>query len=153
MKDNPFVIERTFDVSPSTIWKAITDKDEMKKWYFDLADFKPEVRFEFQFSAGPDGRQYLHVCKITEVVTGKKLTYSWRYDGYDGISYVTFDLLPEGDKTRLVLTHDGLDSFPADNADFAKGNFEAGWTDIIGRSLKNFLEGKKKSVVERNNGN
>lgn len=142
MLSNPFVIERTFDASTATVWKAITDKDDMKKWYFDLTEFKPEVGFEFRFSAGPDGREYLHVCKITEVIAEKKISYSWRYDGYDGISYVTFELFSEGDKTRLVLTHSGLDSFPADNADFAKENFEAGWTDIIGRSFKEFLAKK-----------
>ena len=31
----PIVIERVFNASVSTIWKAITYKDEMKNWYFD----------------------------------------------------------------------------------------------------------------------
>jgi len=143
MENDPFVIERIFDAAQAAVWEAITEKDEMKQWYFDLAEFKPEVGFEFRFSAGPDHKTYLHVCRITEAIAGKKLTYSWRYDGYDGISFVTFELFPEGDKTRLVLTHSGLDSFPADNADFGKENFVAGWTDIIGRSLKEFLESEK----------
>jgi len=142
MKSDPFIIERTFDAPAASVWKALTDKDEMRKWYFDLAEFKPEAGFEFRFSAGPDDRKYLHICKITEAVEGKKLTYSWRYEGYEGISYVTFELFPEGDKTRLRLTHSGVESFPKDNADFAKENFVAGWTDIIGRSLRDFLESK-----------
>ena len=139
--NNPFIIERTYDAPAGKVWKAISDRDEMKKWYFDLAEFKPEVGFEFSFTGGsPDGVQYLHLCKVTEVIPGKKLTYSWRYDGYEGNSFVTFELFEEGDKTRLRLTHAGLETFPASNPDLAAKNFAEGWTDIIGRSLKEFLE-------------
>ena len=139
MNSDPFVIERTYNAPVHKVWKAITDKEQMKQWYFDLAEFKPEVGFEFQFSGGPDDRTYLHLCKITEVEVDKKLTYSWRYDGYDGVSFVTFELFDEGEKTRLKLTHSGLETFPA-NPDFAKENFAAGWNHIIGVSLKEFLE-------------
>lgn len=140
MTTEPFVIERTYNAPVEKVWEALTDKDEMKQWYFDLAEFRPEVGFEFRFRGGPEDRSYLHVCKITEVVPGKKLTYSWRYDGYDGNSFVTFELLPEGGKTRLKLTHAGLETFPANNADFKKENFAAGWTHITGVSLKEFVE-------------
>jgi uncharacterized protein YndB with AHSA1/START domain len=144
MKNEPFVIERTFNAPVQKVWKAITDKDQMKQWYFDLAAFKPEVGFEFSFSGGPKDKQYLHLCRITEVVKEKKLTYSWRYDGYEGNSFVTFELFPENGKTRLRLTHEGLEAFPANNHDFAKENFVAGWTSIIGKSLGEFLEARAK---------
>ena len=141
MKNEPFVIERTFNAPVEKVWKAITDKDQMKQWYFDIAAFKPEVGFEFRFEASNEGKTYLHLCKITEVVAGKKLAYSWRYDGHEGNSFVTFELFAEGDKTRLKLTHEGLETFPADKPDFAKENFVAGWTQIIGTNLKEFVEG------------
>jgi uncharacterized protein YndB with AHSA1/START domain len=141
MKQQPFIIERTFNASIENVWKAISDKNEMKQWYFDLKEFKPEVGFEFKFTGGIEGGiQYLHICKITEVIVEKKLTYSWRYDGYPGKSFVSFELFAEGDKTRLKLTHEGLETFPADNQDFAKANFVAGWNHIIGVSLKEHLE-------------
>jgi len=142
MKNKPLIIERTFNAPGAMVWKAITDRNDMKQWYFDLAEFKPEIGFEFQFVGGTEEKKYLHICEITEVVAGKKLTYSWRYDGYQGISYVTFELYAEGNKARLRLTHKGLETFPADNSDFARENFVAGWTDIIGRSLKKFLGNK-----------
>ncbi|MEP7164541.1 MAG: SRPBCC domain-containing protein [Ferruginibacter sp.] len=138
--NEPFVIERTFNAPISIVWKAITDKDEMKEWYFDLPAFRAEAGFEFKFKGGTDERKYLHLCKVTEVDPGKKLTYSWRYDGFEGISFVSFELFEEGNKTRLKLTHKGLESFPASNTDFAKENFATGWTEILGTSLKDFLE-------------
>ena len=142
MKQEPLVIEQTYNAPIEKVWQAITDKDQMKQWYFDIADFKSEPGFEFQFEGGDENKSYLHLCKVTEVIPGKKLTYSWRYDGYAGISYVTFELFPEGDKTRLQLMHTGIETFPKTPA-YARKNFEAGWTAIIGSELKQFLEGSK----------
>lgn len=139
----PVIKEVLLNASASKIWKAITDKNEMKQWYFDLAEFKAEVGFEFQFLGGDEKKQWLHLCKITEVIVEQKLTHSWKYDGYDGISYVTFELFPEGNKTRLKLTHSGLESFPVDEVpEFKRENFEAGWESIICKSLKDFIEKK-----------
>lgn len=140
---NPLIKEVIIDAPAEKVWSAITDKNEMKHWYFDLAEFKPEIGFEFSFTGGTEERSYLHLCKVTEVIPGRKLTYSWRYDGFDGISYVTWELFEDKGKTRLVLTHRGLDSFPADiNPDLAAHNFVAGWNEILGTSLKNYLENK-----------
>ncbi len=141
--EEPIVIERTFSVPTIKAWQAITYRDEMAKWYFDLKEFKPEVGFEFSFNGGPPDKVYIHLCKVTEAEFCKKISYSWHYEGYEGISYVTFELFGEGDnQTRLKLTHSGLETFPANNPDLAKHNFMTGWTDIIGRSLRGYLEGK-----------
>jgi uncharacterized protein YndB with AHSA1/START domain len=138
MENKPIIVERKYNAPISKVWKAITDKEEMKQWYFDLAEFKPEVGFKFQFMGGTEDNQYLHLCEVTEVIPEKKLTYSWRYDGYEGNSFVTFELFEERGETRLKLTHRGLESFP-DNPDFAKTNFEMGWDQIINTSLKDYL--------------
>lgn len=141
MSTMPFTIERVYNAPSDRVWEAITDKDKMKQWYFDLSEFKPEIGFEFQFyGQGHKGEQYLHVCKITDVEPGRKLRYSWSYKGYEGMSYVTFELFPEGDKTRLKLTHEGLETFMTTNPDFAKESFMKGWTELIGTYLKNFVE-------------
>ena len=89
-----------------------------------------------------DGVKYLHYCKIKEVIPGKKLVYSWRYEGYEGDSQVTFELFAEGNQTRLKLTHEGLERFPKIPA-FAQTSFMQGWTQIIGSSLKEFVEIKE----------
>jgi uncharacterized protein YndB with AHSA1/START domain len=111
----------------------------MRQWYFELKEFKPEVGFEFEFSVEHKGMNYHHLCKITEVIPQKKLVHTWRYKGHEGNSLVTFELFAEGNKTRLKLTHDGLDSFPKTPA-FARENFKQGWTAITAE-LQEFLEG------------
>ena len=136
------VIERTFNAPIARVWKALTDVDDMRRWYFDLKEFKPEVGFEFEFTVEHEGFKYHHLCKVTEVIPQKKLTYTWRYKGHQGDSLVTFELFADGDKTRLKLTHEGLETFPK-TPSFARRSFMEGWTQIIGSSLKEFVETKE----------
>ena len=113
----------------------------MKKWYFDIAEFEPVVGFEFEFTAGDDNKLYVYLCKVTEVVTDKKLCYTWRYEELpDIVTLVTFELFAEGGQTRVKLTHEGVDQFPADNTAYARKNFVSGWDEIIGTNLKKFAE-------------
>jgi len=140
MKQEPFVIERTYNAPVEQVWNAITDKNAMKQWYFDIAEFKPEVGFEFSFEGRDKGKVFIHLCKITEVVVNKKLTYSWRYKDYEGNSFVTFELFDENGKTKLVLTHTGLHTFPASEPGFKKSNFVGGWTEFVTVRLKDFVE-------------
>jgi uncharacterized protein YndB with AHSA1/START domain len=137
------VFERTFDAPVGRVWKALTDVEEMRQWYFNLKQFKAEVGFEFEFVVEHEGMTYHHLCKVTDVIPQKKLAYTWRYKGQEGDSLVTFELFADGDETRLKLTHQGLETFPKTEA-FARKNFEAGWTAIIDSELKQFLEGKQK---------
>ncbi|MCF0055879.1 SRPBCC domain-containing protein [Dyadobacter sp. CY356] len=138
-KPEPFTIERTYEASSDNVWLAITDHEKLKQWYFEMEDFKPEVGFEFVFYGGSEGKSFKHICVVTEVVKDKILAYSWRYDGYAGNSTVRIELFPEGDKTRVKLTHEGLETFPPVD-DFKKENFAMGWTEIIGKILKEFVE-------------
>ena len=138
----PIVMERTFDAPVERVWTALTDVNEMRQWYFDLKEFKPEIGFEFEFVVEHEGNNYHHLCKVTEVIPQKKIAYTWRYKGEPGDSLVTFEIFPEGDKTRLKLTHSGIETFPKTPA-YARKNFEAGWTQIIGSELKQFVERKK----------
>lgn len=141
MNNTPIIIERTFNAPVYKVWAAITDKTKMKEWYFDLSEFKAEAGFEFQFyGEGKEGEKYLHLCTVQEAIVNKKLSYTWRYDGYEGNSLVSFELFSEGDKTKLILTHSGLETFPATTNAFAKENFVEGWTHIINVSLKDYLE-------------
>jgi uncharacterized protein YndB with AHSA1/START domain len=140
-KPEPLVVERTFNAPIARVWKALTNVEDMRRWYFDLKEFKPEVGFEFEFTVEHEGMKYHHLCKVTEVIPQKKIAYTWRYRDEPGDSLVTFELSADGNKTKLRLTHEGLETFPKTPA-YARKRFEAGWTEIIGSELKQFLEGK-----------
>ena len=141
MENKAIIIEQMYNVPAAKVWKALTDSREMKLWYFDIPGFRPETGFEFQFWGGPDeNRQYLHLCKITKAIPEKILVHTWQYKGYVGNTTVKFELIENGQTTTLKLTHNGLESFPTDNPDFAKRNFEEGWKWIIETALKEYLE-------------
>jgi uncharacterized protein YndB with AHSA1/START domain len=141
MTQDPVQVVQTVKAPIDTVWQALTQKEQMKQWYFDLAEFQPRVGFKFQFMGGTEENQYLHLCEITEAEPNRKLVHSWRYDGYEGNTLVTFELVPVTEhQTRVILTHAGLETFPESNPDFAKKNFEAGWKHIIGVSLPAYLE-------------
>lgn len=141
MSAQPIVVEKVVNAPVSRVWKAITDKKQMKEWYFDIAAFEPKVGFEFQFEGGNEGRVYIHLCKITEVVENKKLQHTWSFKGYGGASVVTWELTDMGDKTKVRLTHAGVETFP-DIPDITKKNFVQGWGEIVGTLLPKFVEGK-----------
>ena len=142
METKPLIVERSFRASIENVWKAITDKDQMKEWYFELEEFKAEKGFKFEFTGGDEKKQYLHQCEVITADPPNKLSYSWAYPEHNnGYSVVTWELFKEGEnKTRLKLTHEGLDTFPNDQPNFAVASFTEGWNYILGASLKKFVE-------------
>jgi uncharacterized protein YndB with AHSA1/START domain len=142
-KTEPLVVEQVFDTPVALVWKAITTREDMKWWFFELQEFKAETGFEFRFAVEHKGFNYVHHCKVTKVVLNQALAFTWRYEGYEGDSLVTFELYAEGEKTRVRLTHTGLETFPKLPA-FARANFMEGWTQLIGKGLKEFLESNTK---------
>ncbi len=141
LTDVPVIKEVTINAPAAKVWEAITDKDKMKEWYFDIADFKPEVGFQFEFTGtDKDCVEYKHICTITEVVPGKKLVHTWTYADVPGLSHVTWELFEEGDTTRLQLTHTGLNTFDQSKPSFRRESFDGGWTHIVQKSIKEYLE-------------
>jgi|SRR6185503_1165688 len=142
MKSEPVIVERVYNAPLKTVWDAITDIEKMKQWYFPmLEEFEPEIGFETRFDVSHNGKVFVHIWKINEVVPFRKISYEWKFGGYPGDSIVSWELFPDGEGTRIVLTHTGIGSFRGDlHPDLTAQNFEAGWTSFIGTALKNFVE-------------
>ncbi|HZI00750.1 MAG TPA: SRPBCC domain-containing protein [Flavisolibacter sp.] len=146
MQQAPVIIEQTLPASKETVWQALTSKEQMKEWYFDLAAFSAKPGFTFSFTGTDnEGKEWLHHCEVIEVIPNEKLSYTWRYDGCKGVSLVSWELLGKGANTHLRLTHSGLETFPPIKS-LARENFVEGWHYILSTSLKNFLE-KQQPVV------
>lgn len=141
MKTPPIIVENTFNAPVTKVWEALTNRRQMKHWYFDIEDFVPEYGAEFEFYGGSEEKPYLHKGKITDMVQEQKIAYDWKYDAVEGDSHVTFELRPDGeDRTKLKLTHTGTETFPTYDANFSRASFEAGWNEIVNSNLKNYLE-------------
>ena len=138
---NPLIVEKTYNASANRVWNAITDENQMKKWYFEtLKSFKPEVGFETKFSVQADDKDYLHIWKVTKVIPDKSISYTWKFGGYPGESLVTFEISEENNLTKVKLTEVGIESFPQDNPDFTRENKLNRWNYFMGKRLKEHLD-------------
>ena len=138
--DPPIVVEESFDASVDTVWRAISDVQQMRQWYFEnIPAFEAEVGFETHFDVGHEGRVFPHRWNVTRVVPARTLEYRWRFDGYPGDSAVIFDLVEQDGRTNLRLTARIDESFPEDVPEFTRESGIAGWQYLINQSLKDFL--------------
>jgi len=142
MKNESIIVERTFSVPPEKVWNAITDPNQMRQWYFPMMeDFRPEKGFETQFDVVMGDKHYLHLWKVTDVIPGRKISYEWKYGGYPGDTLVTFELFESQEGTKLILTHENLETFKGDiYPELDKDNFLEGWMRFIGTALKDYLD-------------
>ncbi len=137
----PIIVEQYFKKDINVVWKAITELDQMTKWFFEnIPDFKPEVGFKTQFNVQSAERNFFHLWEIIKVDPGKKIVYDWRYQEYPGIGKVTFELAEKDDQTVLKLTNEGLESFPDDIPEFTRESCVGGWNYFIKERLKTYLE-------------
>src|ERR1043165_8564178 len=109
MNNTAIVKEISINAPVARVWQAITSKEEMSKWGFDIKEFEPVVGYEFTFLGGEECNLFLHICVVKEVIENKKLAYTWSYEKMPGIeTLVSFELIEEGpNKTTLRLTHEG----------------------------------------------
>jgi uncharacterized protein YndB with AHSA1/START domain len=141
LEPDSVIVERFLNAPIDVVWRAITEPEQMKLWYFPaISSFKPEVGFEVRVDTEYEGRKKEHLWKVTEVVPGRKVSYSWNYTENFGNSSVSWELFDEGKTTRLRLVHTGLLSFqPEKNPLYARKNFFGGWT-FLANKLRDYVE-------------
>ncbi|WP_434981561.1 SRPBCC family protein [Daejeonia sp. YH14] len=135
------IIKEKINAPVEKVWKALTDRNLMKGWFFDIPDFELEEHHQFNFFEPGDGKKFHHHCEILQIVPMHKLKYSWSYPEFSkDKTLVKWELEDDDDGTMLTLTHKGLENFEHLGKDFTFDKFEQGWNEIIGTSLKGFLE-------------
>ena len=126
------------DTSPEVVFKAITDPNELTRWFPDQAvlDLKVGGKMKFSFfKTDSEYRQmdYFPEGAITEFIPNKKLSYSWQEPNIPDfpMTVVTWELEKiEDDKTRLNLSHTGFKA-----GEMAKKHNE-GWSHFLDNLTK-----------------
>ncbi len=140
MHDN-VVVKQRVNAPVERVWSALTDKAQMKEWYFDIPDFELGLHNEFNFYEPGDAQKFHHHGEILEIIPNAKLKHSWTYPEFSkDKTLVRWELEPDGDGTMVTLTHKGLENFDHLGADFATSKFEEGWNEIVSKSLKDYVE-------------
>lgn len=143
------IVKELLDASLHSVWEAITNPAEMKRWYFEnMPDFKPEPGFTTSFVMTSNGNNFTATWEITEVVPEKRIVCKWSYKEYRGLGIVTFILSPKKQKTLITVINEGLETFPQDIPEFTKESCTAGWEFFIKKNLPDYL--KKKSHAAPN---
>jgi uncharacterized protein YndB with AHSA1/START domain len=92
---------------PERVWRALTDSVTLAEWLMPN-DFVPRVgrRFGFTPRSSPKlGIRQTIECRVIEMESERRLTYSWR-DSRDSLpDLVTWTLEPVEGGTRLRLEH------------------------------------------------
>jgi uncharacterized protein YndB with AHSA1/START domain len=144
MTSKPLVTERVFNLPLDTVWQSLTNKNALREWYFtQLEDVKPIPGFEFKFT--DDGSAFQKEWRVTQVAEAQKFAHTWAYKGYTGLSEVSFELFAESGKTKLRITHTGLESF-SDDPHFARNRFAWGW-EYIGNKLDEYLKKAESAIT------
>ena len=146
-KTETFVYATFIRTTPEKLWEALTNGDFSEKYWMG---FRVEVeekvggRIRILPPKGSVGRTD-HGGDVLACEKYKKLSYTWMEEAQgkdahrDGLSRVTYELTPMGDRVKLRLIHENL--VPSDvNADpNSFGGVNNGWPMVIS-SLKSLLE-------------
>lgn len=139
--DKPVIIEENFTVSINKLWSAITEVNRMKKWFFEnIESFEPTVGFKTKFIVQNEDRIFPHLWEITEVIPKERICYNWKYAGYEGDSFITFEISKSKQGSKLVLTHKVTESFTTNIEEFKRESCIGGWNWFIKNQLKNYLD-------------
>ncbi|NER15027.1 SRPBCC domain-containing protein [Leptobacterium flavescens] len=139
--DQPVIVEQVFKISIDELWDSITQLPLMKQWFFEnIEEFEAEVGFSTRFNVHSEGRDFLHLWEITEADAPRKIVYNWKYEGYEGDSFVSFELFEQKGGSKLRLTHRVTQDFTSDVPEFNRDSCLNGWKYFISGNLKDFLE-------------
>ncbi len=128
-------IVRRIKASPSKVWAAITQPDQMLKWWGPdagptlsvVADVRPGGQFSVVFRL-LDGQEHNPTGIYQEVVPEKKLVFTWDLPAMqEPKSLVTFRLEPFDGGTELTLTHEHLPD------EEMRASHEHGWIGLLNK--------------------
>jgi uncharacterized protein YndB with AHSA1/START domain len=113
-----FVIERTYDASPSRVFNAWADPVAKARWFgpTTLADDARTLEFAVggreRFTVeGPDGATYSYDALYQDIVSDARIVYSYdmhRNADRISVSVSTVELESAGEGTRLIYTEQGV---------------------------------------------
>jgi uncharacterized protein YndB with AHSA1/START domain len=108
------LISRTYPASVERVFKAWTDANQLGQWFAPTDDYTTKASVDLQV-----GHEYriaiTHKGGNTHTILGtyrlidppRKLVYTWRWEGGPmADTLVTIDFAPEGDATKVTITHE-----------------------------------------------
>jgi uncharacterized protein YndB with AHSA1/START domain len=93
------------DADPDTVFKALTDSDELSEWFAESAEVSlDQGRYEFWGRYAPQGDRPRQT--LTGHEPGRMLWFTWTFD--EGPSTVELTLAPDDEGTVASVNHTGV---------------------------------------------
>jgi uncharacterized protein YndB with AHSA1/START domain len=89
------------------VWAALTDASSISDWLMATADFRPEIGARFRMKTGTLSASGWVEAEVLELDPPRRMVWAWFVAGGDAPTSVTFELVPQGEGTRLTLMHAG----------------------------------------------
>jgi uncharacterized protein YndB with AHSA1/START domain len=130
-------LERTVDASPDAVFRALTDADELARWWMTSAesDARTGGSYSYRFEFEDESRNHTYTGEYIDVTPAERVAYPWR-TGL-GPTEVDFRLEPAGGGTRIRLEHSGWGE--GSDWDESVQMHEQGWSFFLD-NLKAYLE-------------
>lgn len=115
---------------PAKVWRALTDPDLLAEWLLPVIGLalEPGTAFTFKTQPYPGWDGIVH-CRILEVETQRKISYTWAAGEMAIDTVVTFILTPTASGTHLHLVQSGFK--PEQKQNF--GGARYGWKMMGGK--------------------
>jgi uncharacterized protein YndB with AHSA1/START domain len=91
--------ERSLRHGQARVWRAVTDPEELRAWFPAAVIYEPRVGAPMQFDFGGEHSMDVWPGEVLEFDPPRAFAFLW------GEDTLRFELVPEGDGTRLVFTH------------------------------------------------
>lgn len=122
--------EKVFNHPIDQIWNAITKAEEISTWFIK-ADFKAEVGYNYTFTSEPNEKGCTVISGIVKETNPYKLVYTWMVADTNVETTVTWILEAQGNSTKLVLEHSGIENYAGETATAMFESFNGGWDNCI----------------------
>ena len=161
--DDTIRLERVLDAPAETVWRYLTEAELRSQWFMGGTDARPSGEFE--------------LLNDHDNLSDEKVPYPENYAPYKGKRWhervlrfdpprllettfqsgqngqVTYELFPDGNRTRLVVTHSGIVSGTGAH------DFGSGWNShmtvlqerLAGRNVRDFwaLHARSREAVQQ----
>ena len=107
------VVSRTYPATQERVFKAWTDANQLGQWFAPSDDYTTKanvdlrVGHEYRIAITHKGGNVHNVVGTYRLIEPpRKLIYTWRWEGAPADTLVTVDFTPEGDATKVTITHE-----------------------------------------------
>lgn len=96
--------ERFIKATPDRVFQALTEKQELERWWAQKADIELKPGGTFRTELAPGLREH---GRVKEVKPSQLFSFTWEASSPTPTT-ITFELTKEKDGTLLTLTHSGI---------------------------------------------